>query len=59
MFLERLQPRKDKPSQVDNIKRLLIDRFVFTPPFIALFLFVVTMLEVRIQIKQYVGTCSV
>jgi hypothetical protein len=46
IFLEKIQPRKEKPSQIDNIKRLLIDRFLFTPPFILLFLYVVTILEV-------------
>ncbi|KAL4223126.1 Mpv17 / PMP22 [Mactra antiquata] len=45
LFLEKIQPKKDKPSKIDNIKRLLIDRFLFTPPFIALFLYVVTILE--------------
>ncbi|XP_060600498.1 peroxisomal membrane protein 2-like [Ruditapes philippinarum] len=45
IFLEKIQPRKEKPSQIDNIKRLLIDRFLFTPPFILLFLYVVTILE--------------
>ncbi|XP_060578194.1 peroxisomal membrane protein 2-like [Ruditapes philippinarum] len=45
MLLEKIQPRKEKPSQIDNIKRLLIDRFLFTPPFILLFLYVVTILE--------------
>ncbi|WAR02830.1 PXMP2-like protein [Mya arenaria] len=45
IFLSKVAPPKDKPSQVDNIKRLLIDRLIFTPPFIVLFLYVVTILE--------------
>lgn len=45
IWLEKVSPKKDKPSQIDNIKRLLIDRLLFTPPFIMLFLYVVTILE--------------
>ncbi|KAJ8312223.1 hypothetical protein KUTeg_009596 [Tegillarca granosa] len=30
---------------IDGIKRVILDRFIFTPPFILLFLYVVTILE--------------
>ncbi|KAH3891846.1 peroxisomal membrane protein 2-like [Dreissena polymorpha] len=45
IWLEKILPRKETTSQIENIKRLLIDRFIFTPPFILLFLYVVTILE--------------
>ena len=45
IFLEKFSPKKDK-SKTDAFKRLIIDRFIFTPPFILLFLYVVPQLEV-------------
>lgn len=44
IYLEKFSPKKEK-SKTDAIKRLIIDRFLFTPPFILLFLYVVPLLE--------------
>lgn len=43
--LEKLMPKKKDATVVDGIKRVLIDRIIFAPPFLLLFLYIVPMLE--------------
>lgn len=46
ILIDKLIPRrKDSSLAIDGIKRVILDRFIFTPPFILLFLYVVTILE--------------
>lgn len=41
-----MPPKKEKATALDGIKRVIVDRLVFAPPFLLLFLYVITILEV-------------
>lgn len=40
-----MPPKKEKATALDGIKRVIVDRLVFAPPFLLLFLYVITILE--------------
>ncbi|XP_048757181.1 peroxisomal membrane protein 2-like [Ostrea edulis] len=45
ILLDKMMPPKKEKTALDGIKRVVVDRLVFAPPFLLLFLYVITILE--------------
>jgi hypothetical protein len=46
ILLDKMMPPKKEKTALDGIKRVIVDRLVFAPPFLLMFLYVITILEV-------------
>lgn len=45
ILLDKIMPPKKEKTAIDGIKRVIVDRLIFAPPFLLLFLYVITILE--------------